>query len=206
MIGNEVMIMPAKLPGGALAAVRLVAGLPASSARSCSRTSRPSSIKDVVFVTGDIHTFIAGDVRTAGRPGRAGRAWSSSAGRSPRAASARATVGGGIVLPGNDAQPAHSPGAHRRCCAASNPWVDQADFDHHGYARVTATQKRFDCEFVRDGDDQAPLAGEAPVDGFRYSVARGQTSIKGVNGPPRRRRPVRGAPARAAGSMRASAL
>ena len=59
---NEVMIMPTKVLGGSYYSFDTWQGYPPS-ARSCWRTSR-QGIKDVVFVTGDIHTFIAGDVRT----------------------------------------------------------------------------------------------------------------------------------------------
>ena len=65
----------------------------------------------------------------------------------------------------------------------ANPWVDQADLDHHGYARVTATQQRFDCEFVRMATIKRHSRSKLPSQGFRYAIARGQTSIKGVNGP-----------------------
>jgi alkaline phosphatase D len=140
---------------------------------------RSRAIKDVVFVTGDIHTFIAGDVRT-----------NLGAGESV----AVEFVGGSItsrgigegeagLLPGNDRNPNTSP-ALINLLRGLNPWTDQADLDHHGYARVTATQQRFDCELVRMQTIKRRTRATLPSAGFRYSLARGQTSIKGVNGPP----------------------
>jgi len=131
-----------------------------------------------VFATGDIHTFIAGDVRTLGGAGPS---------------VAVELVGGSItsrgigegeagLLPGNDRNPATSPGV-LGLLRAANPWVDQADLDHHGYARVTATQQRLDCEFVRMATIKRRSRATLPPSGFTYSIARGQTSIKGVNGP-----------------------
>ena len=77
---------------------------------------RDKRIKDVVFVTGDIHTFIAGDVRTTmgdGRDRRAGvrRRLDHVAGRWARPTSTRAAA---TVIKGNDANPNTPPGAHRR--------------------------------------------------------------------------------------------
>ena len=131
-----------------------------------------------MFITGDIHTFVAGDVRTAG-------------GLGPSVAVE--FVGGSItsrgigegeagILPGNDQNP-NSGEALINLLRGLNPWTDQADLDHHGYARVTATQNRFDCDLVRMQTIKRRSRAKLPSAGFRYSLTRGQTSIKGVNGP-----------------------
>jgi alkaline phosphatase D len=86
------------------------------------------------------------------------------------------------LLPGNDRNPNTSP-ALINLLRGLNPWTDQADLDHHGYARVTATQQRFDCEFVRMQTVKRRSRARLTSNGFRYSLARGQRSIKGVNGP-----------------------
>ena len=49
---------------------------------------------------------------------------------------------------------------------------------------MTATQQRFDCEFVRMQTIKRRTRATLPSAAFRYSLARGQTSIKGVHGPP----------------------
>ena len=98
-------------------------------------------------------------------------------------------LGGGQVLKGNDANPNTSP-AIIDALRAVNPWVDQADFDHHGYGARQGRRgngvrraRSSACRRSRRGRRQ-----DAPTTGFRYTVARGQTSIKGVNGPPRMNR------------------
>ena len=48
---------------------------------------------------------------------------------------------------------------------------------------MTATQQRFDCEFVRMATIKRRSRTKLPSQGFRYQIARGQSSIKGVNGP-----------------------
>jgi alkaline phosphatase D len=65
-----------------------------------------------------------------------------------------------------------------------NPWVDQADFDHHGYGLVTASQTSFDVTLKRLKTIKKRSREALSSQGFSYSVARGQGSIKGVNGPP----------------------
>jgi alkaline phosphatase D len=92
-------------------------------------------------------------------------------------------IGGGNVLEGNDANPA-TPQAVIDTLRSLNPWVDQADFDHHGYGLVKADAKRFDVTLQRVPSIKKKSTAKLPTAGFRYTVARGQTSIKGVNGPP----------------------
>ena len=177
VLANEVMIMPVKLPNNVFAQFDSWQGYPAEREQLLSFI-QANGIKDVIFATGDIHTFIAGDVRTAGGTGPS---------------VAVELVGGSItsrgigegqagLLPGNDRNPATAP-AVLNVLRGANPWVDQADLDHHGYARVTATQQRFDCEFVRMATIKQRSRTTLPSQGFRYSISRGQTSIKGVNGP-----------------------
>ena len=108
------MMMNAELPGGNYYGFDNWQGYTAS-ARSCSRTSRTTAIKDVIFITGDIHTFIAGDVRTTKSRGESvalefvgGSITSQSLGETDLHA------GGGQVLKGNDANPNTPPGDHRR--------------------------------------------------------------------------------------------
>jgi alkaline phosphatase D len=87
------------------------------------------------------------------------------------------------VLKGDDAKPNTAP-AVIDALRAVNPWVDQADFDHHGYGVVKADAKAFDVTLQRVPSIKKKSSAKLPTTGFRYTVARGQTSIKGVNGPP----------------------
>jgi alkaline phosphatase D len=176
-MANEVMMMPVILPGGAFPRFDSWQGYP-SEREQLLGFIKSNGIKDVVFVTGDIHTFIAGDVRTNLGAGDT---------------VAIEFVGGSItskgigegeagLLAGNDRNPATDPNLIN-ALRGLNPWTDQADLDHHGYARVTATQQSFDCELVRMATIKRRTSARLPSSGFRYTVGRGQQSIKGVNGP-----------------------
>lgn len=64
----------------------------------------------------------------------------------------------------------------------ASPRVDVADFDHHGYGRIEATRDGLTCDLVRMATIKSRTSKKvAPIS---YDVKRGQTSIKGVNGPP----------------------
>jgi alkaline phosphatase D len=183
VIGNELMMMNAELPGGNYYGFDNWQGYTAEREELLAHI-KSSGIKDVIFITGDIHTFIAGDVRTAKSRGESvalefvgGSITSQSFGETDL------PIGGGQVLKGNDANPNTAP-AIIDALRAVNPWVDQADFDHHGYGLVTADDKTFDVTLERVPSIKKKSTAKLPTTGFRYTVARGQTSIKGVNGPP----------------------
>ena len=53
-----------------------------------------------------------------------------------------------MIIKGNDKNP-HTDPSIIEALKGINPWVDQADFDHHGYGKVVATKDAFDCEMVR---------------------------------------------------------
>lgn len=183
VIGNEVMMMNAELLGGAYYGFDSWQGY-STEREELLEHIRSRAVKDVVFITGDIHTFIAGDVRTQRNRGESvalefvgGSITSQSFGETDL------PVGGGQVLPGNDANPNTAQGIIDTL-RGLNPWVDQADFDHHGYGLVEADASKFDISFKRVQTIKQRSRATLPSAGFSYSVKRGQTSIKGVNGPP----------------------
>jgi alkaline phosphatase D len=180
VLGNQVTIMPTKGPGSLLG-YDSWQGYPREREELLTYI-RDRAIRDVVFVTGDIHVFIGGDVRTRLGDGETvalefvgGSITSTSLGE-------RDLDVGGITLPGNDQNP-QTPPAIIEALRGLNPWADNADLDHHGYGRVTATQEHFDCQLVRLATIKRPTTETLPADAFRWRVQRGQTSIKGVNGP-----------------------
>ena len=182
VIGNQVMMMPAKVLGGSYYQFDSWQGYPREREELLSHIDR-KKIRDVVFVTGDIHTFIAGDVRTQGGLGKpvalefvGGSTTSNNFGE------VDLNVGGGTVLPGNDADPHTDPGIID-ALRGINPWVDAADFDHHGFGLVKATPKSFDVTLKRVSTIKRKTTALLTDKGFRYRVDRGQRSIKGVNGP-----------------------
>ena len=89
-----------------------------------------------------------------------------------------------VTLQGNDANSQTDP-AIIETLRGINPWVDAAGLrpprlrQGHGDA-----QDGFDCELVRvETIKRRTRPPRCPPKGFRWRVARGQTSIKGVNGP-----------------------
>lgn len=182
IIGNEMMIMPAKVTGGAFYTFDNWQGYPTEREELLSHIDR-RGIDDVVFVTGDIHTFIAGDVRRDMGAGKSvalefvgGSITSAGLGEIDL------DVGGGVKIQGNDANP-NTPPAFIDTLRGINPWVDIADFDHHGYGRATASTKGLEVEMVRFETIKKRSTRRLPSKGWTYKVDRGQKSIKGVNGP-----------------------
>ena len=115
VLANEVMIMPVKLPNGAFAQFDQWQGYPVEREQLLGYI-QANNIADVVFITGDIHTFVAGDVRTAGGLGPSvavefvgGSITSRGIGE-----------GEGGILPGNDQNP-NSARRSSTCCAARTP-------------------------------------------------------------------------------------
>ena len=108
-------------PRRRLLRLRQLAGLPAGARGAARPTSSDKGIKDVVFVTGDIHTFIAGDVRTADRARASRSRSSSSAARSRRRASARPTSPPAAASSSRATTPTRTPTrrSSRRCAAST---------------------------------------------------------------------------------------
>ena len=179
VMANEVTIMPTRVLGGAFFGFDSWDGYPQEREELLAHI-RDQQIKDVVFVTGDIHTFIAGDVRTAAGTGDpvavefvGGSVTSAGLGETDLPA------GGGVVIKGNDKNP-HTDPSIIEALKGINPWVDQADFDHHGYGKVVATKDAFDCQMVRMQTIKKKTTSKIPATGMHYRVARGQQSIKGT--------------------------
>jgi alkaline phosphatase D len=183
VMANEVTIMPTRVLGGANYTYDNWEGYPREREELLTHI-RDQHIKDVVFVTGDIHTFIAGDVRTGdGATGDTvatelvgGSITSQSLGETDLDA------GGGTTIKGNDANPNTDPtiiGALR----GINPQVDNADFDHHGFASVKADQQGFTCEMVRMQTIKKKSTAKLPSTDWTYHVTRGNPSVKGQHGP-----------------------
>jgi len=182
VIGNQVMMMPAKVTGEAFVQFDSWHGYPTEREELLGHVDR-KRIRDVVFLTGDIHTFIAGDVKTQGGLGKSvalefvgGSITSTNFGETTL------PIGNGQVLPGNDANPHTDPNLIN-VLRGINPWVDQADLDHHGFGLVKATRKSFDVTLKRVTTIKARSTATLSDKGYRYRVERGQRSVKGVNGP-----------------------
>jgi alkaline phosphatase D len=179
VMANEVTIMPTKVLGGSFFTFDTWQGYPQEREELLAHI-RDKQIKDVVFVTGDIHTFFSGDVRTNMGDGDTvalefvgGSITSTGLGEMDLPA------GGGVVIKGNDQNPHTDPGIID-ALRGINPWIDTVDFDHHGYGKVVATKDAFDCEMVRMQTIKKKSTAKLPSTGMHYRVARGQQSIKGT--------------------------
>jgi alkaline phosphatase D len=183
IMANEVTIMPTVVLGGSYFTYDPWQGYP-TERESLLKHIDDENIRDVVFVTGDIHTFIAGDVRREMGNGKTvalefvgGSITSQGLGETD------IDAGGGVIIKGNDQNPNTSPELIS-ALRDINPWVDQADFDHHGYGVIEASGQGLKSRFVRLKTIKRRSRAKLPSTGFVYDVDRGQTSIKGVNGPP----------------------
>ncbi len=182
LMANEVMMMPAKVLGGSYFTYDSWQGYPREREELLQHIAT-KAIKDVVFVTGDIHTFIVGDVRTKMGDGTSvavefvgGSITSQGLGETDLDA------GGGLVIKGNDQNP-QTPAALIDALRGINPWVDQADFDHHGYGVLEARRDGLDCHLVRMQTIKQRSTKTVAGDLLSYKLARGQTTVKGQRGP-----------------------
>src|SRR4051812_8904908 len=148
VMANELMIMPAKVLGGSYFTYDNWQGYPREREELLQHI-KTKNIKDVVFVTGDIHTFIVGDVRTKmGEGENVALEFVGGSITSQGLGEANLPTGTGGSIPGNDTNPHTDPGIISTLRGA-NPWVDNADFDHHGYGVMELSSKGLKCDFRR---------------------------------------------------------
>jgi alkaline phosphatase D len=183
VVGNGVMMMGRRLANGEYLHFDSWQGYPAEREELLGHILR-RRIRDVVFLSGDTHAFAAGDVRTADGAGpAAGLEFTCGSVTSATPGERSVHLGAGQVVPGNDADPRTDP-AILDGLRAVNPWIEQADVDHHGYALVRASRHAFDVTFKRVQTIKQPTSPLLPDTGFRWRVERGQRSVKGLSGPP----------------------
>ena len=127
----------------------------------------------MVFVTGDIHTFIAGDVRLND---------------DDKVPVATEFVGGSItsqglgeggagLIPGANPRDPRTPDNIKDLLRDANPWVKDADFDHHGYGLVTASRGSLKCTFRRISTTKRRSVKRLSDRPFSYRLKRGQRSL-----------------------------
>jgi alkaline phosphatase D len=179
VIGGQSLIMPNRVHDGQYARFDSWQGYPQEREHLLNHIAG-NGIKDVVFLAGDVHTFVAGDVCTqmgAGPPVAvefaAGSVTSASVGET------NYRMPGGVLVPGSNTDPHAPPGVieHYR---AVNPWFDALDLDRHGYGVGMATQSALYITLKRMWTVKKKNFGTMPDSGFQWKVARGQTSIKGT--------------------------
>jgi alkaline phosphatase D len=179
VIGGQSLIMPSRVHDGQYQRFDSWQGYPREREELLQHLAQ-RGIKDVVFLAGDVHTFVAGDVCTgmgAGPP--VAVEFASGSVTSATVGESNFRMPGGQLIPGDNLHP-HTPPevlAHYR---ALNPWYEALDLDHHGYGVVTASQTTFDVTLKRLWTVKEHNFGTLPATGFRWQVKRGQTSIKGT--------------------------
>jgi alkaline phosphatase D len=177
VMANEVTVMPTEVLGGSFFMFDSWQGYPREREQLLTFI-RDKGIKDVVFITGDIHTFITGDVRT--NMGKGDTVAIELVGGSITSQGLGETdlpAGGGVVIKGNDQNPNTDPSLIA-ALKGINPWVKTADFDHHGFAKVKATQTSFDCELVRMSTIKKRSKQTLATGGdYHVRIKRGQKSL-----------------------------
>jgi alkaline phosphatase D len=125
-------------------------------------------VRDVAFITGDIHTFFAGDVTATGRQG------------SPTDPAPVATefVGGSMTSQGILPPSVEDPGglATEAAVDANNPHIRFSNFRDRGYAVVEASAAELRVVFRAPRTTAAPTADV--FDLARFKVARGVAAVQ----------------------------
>ena len=185
VIGNEVMMMPAKVTGGALRRVRLLARLSAR-ARGAAEP-HPARADRGRRVHHRRHPHVhrrrrADDRRRRRRDGRARvrrRRRHVAELRRDRPADRRRAG-----APGQRREPAHRPRRSSTRCAGSTRGSTRPTSTTTASGSSRSSRKRLRRDAQARLDDQARSTATRARRAFRWRVERGQKSIKGVNGPP----------------------
>jgi alkaline phosphatase D len=172
VIANQVMVMPTIYPGGQYIGFDSWQGYPGER-RELLQHIRRRRVDGVVFVTGDIHTFVAGDVRVD--PDDRRPVATEFVGGS--VTSVGLGEGGGGILPGADPYNPRTPQSIVDLLRSTNPWAADADFDHHGYGLVSANQRSLACTLRRVDTVKRPSRKALPDRRFTYRISRGQPSL-----------------------------
>jgi alkaline phosphatase D len=172
VLANQVMVMPTIYPGGSYIGFDSWQGYPGER-RELLQHIRRRKIEDVVFVTGDIHTFVAGDVRV--EPDDRRPVATEFVGGSITARGLG--EGGGGVLPNADPYNPRTPESIIDLLRSTNPWAVDADFDHHGYGLVKASRRGFECTLRRVPTVKQRTNAALPDKRFSYRIGRGAPSL-----------------------------
>ncbi len=172
LIASQTMAMKTLYPGGQYIGFDAWQGYPRER-RELLQFIQAKNIRDVAFLTGDIHTFIAGDVRVndndkvpAATEFVGGSITSQGLGE-----------GGGGIVPGADPRNPKTPQALIDLLLRQNPWVKNADPDHHGYALVRASRSELSVKFRRVAGTKTRSSAKLADAPFTYRLKRGQRSL-----------------------------
>ena len=121
-------------------------------------------VKNLVALSGDIHTFFAGNLTTTG--GNGGQPVGTE------------LVGGSITSLGLPEATGFPPAALDAIRKAADPQVIFADFESRGYCVVTVDQSKLIGEFKSVSTTQSPTA--TPTTLARFQVNNGSTSLQQI--------------------------
>ena len=175
LIGNEVAMMPVKTGQNTFFGYDFWHGYPGER-REILEHIKAKGIDDVVFLTGDIHTFAVGDVEITENGEKVATEVVGGSITSTSLGETDLDLGGGNVLKGNDRNP-NTPESVSNGLKGLNPWVDYVDFDHHGYVVVEAGPKELKATLRRIETIKKRSTKRLPD--VTYTIPRGATSVKG---------------------------
>jgi alkaline phosphatase D len=175
IVGNQLMIMPFEVAADVKVEVDSWQGYPAQRTELLTHIES-RSIKDVVFLTGDIHTFFAGTVLRDGKSGPAvGSELVGGSTTSPGTAQVLAHTAGG-VLPPELIEPLSDTGVPQ-----VNPWITYADTRTHGCALVEFSENEARATYLGSADITT-LDGSRDVRKIAdLRVARGTPGVETVS-------------------------
>ena len=133
-------------------------------------------IDDVVFLSGDLHAFVAGDVWPAGSARGVAPEFVCGSVTSSNPGETTVRLGDGVGAPGDDAAPRTDP-AVIAALRDLNPWIEGMDLDHHGFGVVRASSRRLDISFRRVETIKQRSAATLSEGSLRWRVLRGQRSL-----------------------------
>ena len=170
LIGNPTLMMPTKAAPTIYAPMDAWMGYPHEREDLIAHVAK---VSNVAFLTGDFHTFLAGDVRPQESAEKA-------AAVAPEFQSGSITSQGlgegqGGIIPGaNDANPNTNP-AIIAALRQFNPWVHDADLDHHGYGIAEVSSSELKVTFRRMKTIKKRSRNRLPD--LRWTVKKGQRSL-----------------------------
>lgn len=170
LVGNQLMIMPFEVSAGVKVEVDSWQGYPAQRTDLLTHL-QDRAIDDVVFLTGDIHTFFAGSVLRDGTEGPAvASELVGGSTTSPGTAEVLASTAGGV--PPELIEPLSDQGV-----PAVNPWIDYADTRTHGCALLELGPDEVRARYL-GSDDITTLEGSRSVrDIADLRIARGTPGV-----------------------------
>jgi alkaline phosphatase D len=178
VVGGQSLIMPNRVHDGQYQRFDSWQGYPREREELLQHLAQ-RGIKDVIFLAGDVHTVVGGDVGPGmGAGPSVALEFASGSITSASVGETNYRLPGGQLVPGSPNP--HTPPEIMAHYRALNPWFDALDLDRHGYGVVAASQSTFDVTLKRMWTVKERNFGTLPPTGFHWQVKRGQTSIKGT--------------------------